>query len=167
MIKSEKFGVLTLFIIAALLSLGVNYLSPSGIALRGQWDKSIGVVTAKSKQDVVDADIEINNPLRVLQMIKGKEMISIDVRLKQAFDMGHLPDALSFPLSEFDDGLPQLLDLVKKDMAVLVYCSGVECSDSHTFAAKLLELNFTKVRVYPGGFQEWQEMGFEIEKNEG
>jgi rhodanese-related sulfurtransferase len=167
MIKTEKFGVFILLAVAAVVSLGVNYFSPSGIALVGQWDGSKGTVTAKSKQDTVDSDIEINNPLKVQQMIKNREVVLIDVRSGDAYDMGHLPGAFSFPLADFDQVLPQLLDLVKKDSAILVYCSGVECSDSHTFAAQLLALRFTQVRVYAGGFREWQEMGFETEKNEG
>ena len=167
MIKTEKLGVLLLLTLAALLSFGVNSFSPTGIALKGQWDRSKGVVMANSKQDIALADIEINNPLRVQQMIKNTEVVLMDVRPKDIYDMGHLPGAFSFPLEEFDEVLDRLLTLVKKDSVVLVYCSGVECTDSHTVAAQLLALNFKKVRVYAGGFREWQEMGYETEKNEG
>ena len=164
MIKTTRFGGLILLAVSLVISLGVNCFSPSGIALTGQWDRSKGVVTAKSKQDTVDIDIEVNNPLEVRQMIETREVVLLDVRSKDAYDMGHLPGAYSFPLADFDDDFPVLLDLVKKDSALLVYCSGVECPDSHTFATQLLALKFAKVRVYAGGFREWQEMGFETEK---
>ncbi len=153
-------------IVSLILSFGVNYFSPSGIALKGQWDRSKGVVGANSKQDVLHADIEINNPLEVRKMIQNREVVLLDVRSKDIYDKGHLPGALSYPLIDFDEVLLKLLDIVKKDTPILVYCSGVECSDSHTFATRLLALRFTQVRVYAGGFLEWQEMGFEIEKNE-
>jgi len=166
MIKTEKFGVLYLLILAAVLSVGVNSFSPAGILLQGQWDRSKGVVMAGAKQDIGHADIEINNPLRVLRMIKNSEVVLVDVRPKEIYDMGHLPGAFSFPLVEFDEVLERLLTLVKKDSAILVYCSGVECADSHTFAAQLMALNFKKVQVYAGGFREWQEMGYETQKNE-
>jgi len=166
MIKKDYYGVLILMVIAIVLSLGVNHFSSSGIALIGQWDGEKGVVTAKSKQDTVDSEIEINNPLRVRQMISNREVVVLDVRSKDAYDAGHLPGAFSFPLAEFDAVFPRLLDLVKKESAILVYCSGIDCSDSHTFAGQLLAFKFTQVRVYAGGFREWQEMGFEIEKNE-
>ncbi len=166
MIKTTSFGVFTLLTISLVLSLGVNYFSSSGIALRGQWDRSKGVVRAKSKQEALHADIEINNPLEVRKMIQSREVVLLDVRSKDIYDDGHLPGAFSFPLTNFDEVLPKLLNLVKKDTPILVYCSGVECSDSHTFATQLLALRFTQVRVYAGGFLEWQEMEFEIEKNE-
>ncbi len=166
MIKTTSFGVFTLLIVSLILSLGVNYFSSSGIALRGQWDRSKGVVRAKSKQDAFHVDIEINNPLEVRKMIQSREVVLLDVRSKDIYDDGHLPGAFSFPLMNFDEVLPKLLALVKKDTPILVYCSGVECSDSHTFATQLLALRFTQVRVYAGGFLEWQEMGFEIKKNE-
>ena len=165
MIKTTSFGVLLLSAFALIVSLGVNFFSPSGIALVGQWDRSKGVVRAKSKQDTVD--IEVNNPLLVRQMINNREVVLLDVRTKDEYDMGHLPGAFSFPLADFDLVFPRLLGLVKKDSAILVYCSGVECTDSHTFATQLLAFKYTKVRVYAGGFREWQEMGFETEKNEG
>lgn len=166
MIKTEKFGVFTLFTLAGLLSFGVNFFSSTGIALTGQWDRSKGVVMAQSKQDLGHVDIEINNPLRVRRMIKNSEVVLVDVRPKEIYDMGHLPGAFSFPLAAFDEGLDRLLTLVKKDSVILVYCSGVECTDSHTIAAQLMALNFKKVQVYAGGFREWQEMGYETEKNE-
>ncbi len=165
MIKTTSFGVFTLLVVSLVLSLGVNYFSSSGIALRGQWDRSKGVVRAKSK-DALHTDIEINNPLEVRNIIQSREVLLLDVRSKDIYDDGHLPGAFSFPLADFDEVLPKLLDLVKKDAPILVYCSGVECSDSHTFATQLLALRFTQVRVYAGGFLEWQEMEFEIEKNE-
>jgi len=167
MMKKTGTGIFYILIIAAVAAFGVNYFSPSGIALIGQWDRSRGVVTAKSKQDTVDIDMEVNNPLQVRRMIQAKKVVLLDVRSKDAYDMGHLPGAFSFPLENFDDELPLLLDLVKRDRSILVYCSGVECSDSHTFSSQLLALKFTKVQVYAGGFRQWQEMGFEVEKNEG
>jgi rhodanese-related sulfurtransferase len=165
MIKTEKFGVVYLVILAGLLAFGVNFFSPAGIVLKGQWDRSKGVVMAGSKHDIV-LDIEINNPLRVRQMIKDTKVVLLDVRPKEIYDMGHLPGAFSFPLAAFDEVLDRLLTLVKKDSTILVYCSGVECTDSHTFAAHLVALNFKKVQVYAGGFREWQEMGYETENNE-
>ena len=165
MIKTEKFGVVYLVILAGLLAFGVNFFSPAGIVLKGQWDRSKGVVMAGSKHDIV-LDIEINNPLRVLQMIKDTKVVLMDVRPREIYDMGHLPGAFSFPLAAFDEVLDRLLNLVKKDSNILVYCSGVECTDSHTVAAQLMFLNFKKVQVYAGGFREWQEMGYETEKNE-
>ncbi len=45
---------------------------------------------------------------------------------------------------------------------ILVYCAGVTCHDSHTFATRLVEMGFAHVTVYAGGFEEWEEMGFDV-----
>ena len=59
--------------LAILLSLAVataftvNFLSPKGIALFGDWDISQGVITPKSKDDVVAHELEIQSVLETQQ----------------------------------------------------------------------------------------------------
>lgn len=159
-------GVLGLLAAACCLAFAGNFFSTSGIALVGQWDTSFGVVTAMGKQDTVSREIEINNPLKVRQMVQAGNVPILDVRPRDIYDYGHLPGALSFPLAEFDESLKRLASRFKKNAYLLVYCSGFDCSDSHTFASRLISLGYTRVQVYAGGFGEWEEMGFEIEKNE-
>lgn len=141
-----------------------NYFSPAGIALFGQWETSKGVVTAHSKTNSVNASIEINNPKIIKQIIQKKERIVLDVRPREFYEEGHLPGALSFPLMEFDNIIEKLLKMTDKQSPILVYCSGFECTDSHDFAANLKDIRFTDVKVFSGGFRQWQEMGYEIEK---
>lgn len=152
------FSVITAFLF--------NHFSPHGIALFGQWETGKGVVTAHAKDKPIDMTIEINDPNTVLQIVQQKERVVLDVRHKDFYEMGHLPGALSFPLSDYDQYLDTFLKTMKKDTKLLVYCSGFDCETSHTFANRLVALNYTDVKVFPGGFGQWQEMGFEIEKND-
>ncbi len=156
-------GALLLLFSALVIAVAVNRVSPKGIEWVGQWDRGKGVVTARSKSGPVLAEAEVHNPLKVLKMVQSRSRILIDVRLKDIYDMGHLPGALSFPLHEFDQRKEEFFQKIKPHDPVLVYCSGVTCTDSHTFAARLRGLGFTNVKVYAGGFQEWEEMGFDIE----
>ena len=162
MILKDMQGMVVLGVFSLALALVVNYLSPNGIALIGQWDRTLGVVTAKSKQDVADPSIEINNPLKVRQLIQNGTATLVDVRVEAAFGEGHLPGAYSFPFYRFDEIQDQFVSQFNKDTQLLVYCSGVDCKDSHRFAARLKALSYKKVNVYAGGFREWQEMGFEV-----
>ncbi|MCG8566083.1 MAG: rhodanese-like domain-containing protein [Desulfobacterales bacterium] len=145
------------------LSLAVNHFSPVGIQWVGQWDTEQGVITARSKADAVLPEVEIDNPLEVRRIIRERQRLLIDVRLKDIYDQGHLPGALSFPLAEFDDNMGDFIKVASKDSPILLYCSGFTCSDSHTFAKRLREMGFTGVKVYGGGFEEWEEMGFDVE----
>ena len=45
------------------------------------------------------------------------------------------------------------------DKPVIVYCSGGECHDSRLVANALLTLGFGDVRVFAGGWEEWQAAG--------
>lgn len=164
MARKDVKGIFVLFVIALISAFLYNHLSPSGIALLGQWEPSQGVVTANSKIDSVNASIEINAIKTIEKIVQEQKSIIIDVRSRDTYDEGHLPNALSFPLVEFDERVSDILRIIKRESPVLVYCSSIECSDSHTFAERLILLKYANVNVFSGGFRQWQEMGYEIEK---
>ena len=166
MIKNEVFQIFFLLAISVFLAFFYNYFSPSGIALFGQWEKSKGVVSPNAKNEVIDNSIEINDPNLMKRIVEKKGEIILDVRNKDSYDEGHVPSALSFPLFEFDDVIEKLLELTVPVSPIVVYCSSIECSDSHTFAQRLNDMGFSNVKVYAGGYREWEEMGYEIENNE-
>ncbi len=163
---SDIKGCLLIVGMALCLAFGVNSISPSGIALFGQWDKEAGVIMAgSSRTDKVRAE-ELNNPLKVRRVIQEGNTILVDVRRTDIYDQGHIPGALSFPLHEFDAIVQEFENKIHKDDPVLIYCSGVTCVDSHDFAARLIQMGYLRVTVYAGGFTEWEEMEFEVENNE-
>ena len=166
MVKKDIIQIFVLFSISISLAFFYNYFSSSGIALFGQWEKSKGVVSPKAKDEIIDDSIEINDPHLMKKIVEKKDRIILDVRDKSSYDEGHIPGALSFPLYEFDDVIENLLELTTRVSLIVVYCSSIECSDSHTFAEQLNDMGFSNVRVYAGGYREWQEMRYEIENNE-
>jgi rhodanese-related sulfurtransferase len=166
MIAKDIQGSVILIFFAVATAFLYNWFSPFGIPLLGQWETGQGVVTANSKNSSVNASIEINSPKTVLDIVQKKHRIIIDVRPREAYDQGHLPSALSFPLMEVDQGIGQVLGSIKRQAPLLIYCSSFECTDSHTFAQQLIGLKYEDVRVFAGGFRQWQEQGYEIEKNE-
>jgi rhodanese-related sulfurtransferase len=158
-------GVLILVTISVILALFYNYFSVKGIALFGQWDTNMGVISAKAKNDTIQSSIEINDLDLIKQIISNKERIVLDVRAKEDYDHGHLPGAHSFPMEEFDDGIDLLFEIAKPDAPILVYCSSTECSQSHTFSNMIIEAGFSNVKVFVQGFRLWQEKGLKVEKN--
>lgn len=166
MTSKEIKGTFFLVFFAVTTAFFYNYFSVAGIALFGQWQTSSGVVNAISKADSPDVSIEINNPETIWQIIQKKERMILDVRPLEFYEEGHLPGALSFQLIEFDNVIGRLFEMTDQHSPLLIYCSGFECMDSHNFATNLKDMGFADVRVYPGGFRQWQEMGYNIEKNE-
>ncbi len=166
MIKKDFAGLIILLTFAIILSMVYNYFSPNGIAHFGQWEKQNGVISANAKNDFINPSIEINDLELVKQIVKNQERTILDVRSRQEFVHGHLPGAHSFPLEEFDDVIDALFELVKPDSPILVYCSSVECAQSHTFATMLKDLGFTDVKVYAQGFLQWLDNELEIETDD-
>ena len=158
-------GIILLFFISLTLSFSYNYISPSGIALIGNWDKTQGVVSANAKNSVVKRDREINSLIRMKEIVEENKALIIDVRLAETFKEGHIIHARSVPVSEFDDLIGNLYETVAMEQKIVVYCSGRECTDSHVFATKLSELGYMNALVFTGGFDEWAQGGGEVEKN--
>ncbi|MCP3873692.1 MAG: rhodanese-like domain-containing protein [Desulfobacteraceae bacterium] len=166
MVKNDLKGCFILIAVAVISAFLFNQFSPFGIAVFGQWETSKGVVSAGSKTQSLNASIEINHPDIIKQIVEKKQRIILDVRPTETYNQGHLPGALSFPLMDFDQMVEQLLTSIKKASPILVYCSSVECTDSHTFAERLKNMKYENVKVFSGGFRQWEEKGFNIEKNE-
>lgn len=64
--------------VSIVTALAVNYFSPAGIALVGQWDTSQGVVMAKAKNDIVIEGIEIGTVDEARQLFDSGEYIFVD-----------------------------------------------------------------------------------------
>jgi len=157
-------GLVFLLLFSVCTALLYNHFSASGIALFGQWDKSKGVVSAKSKDDVVDSSREINDVEIMKTILDQKGCLVVDVRSRDSYIEGHLPGALGLPLNEFDQIIGDFIEKTPAEAKIILYCSGRECTDSHTFAQRLNEFGYVNVSVFPGGVTEWQERGFLVEK---
>jgi rhodanese-related sulfurtransferase len=158
-------GIIILLTISFVLAFSYNYFSPSGIALIGHWDKTQGVVSANEKKSVVKRDREINNLTEMQAIVEKNSALIVDVRLKEIFKKGHIPGAKSVSLSEFDELIGNFYEIVPMERNIVVYCSGRECTDSHAFATKLSEVGYENVKVFTGGFIEWEQEGYIVEKN--
>ncbi|WP_320040368.1 rhodanese-like domain-containing protein [uncultured Desulfobacter sp.] len=160
--KQDIIGCVFLLSISVVLSFGINTVSPNGIALMGQWNPDQGVVMpGLNKSHAVDV-MQINDSFRVKQLVASGTVVVLDVRWPEIYDMGHIPGALNFPLADFEEEKKRLLSTITPEDEILVYCAGVTCHDSHTFATRLVEMGFAHVAVYAGGFAEWEEMGFDV-----
>ena len=85
-------------------------------------------------------------------------LIILDVRLKSAYDNGHLENAINIPLSQLDSRIDELLPY--NDTEIIVYCQ--TGGTSKTAAATLDSHNFTKVFDLRGGFNAWESAGYSI-----
>lgn len=83
-----------------------------------------------------------------------EDVMFIDARpYKTKYVKGHIPGAVSIPLTDFD----KKTDILPKNKAALLifYCGGLKCKLSHKAAKKAEKMGYTNVKVFAKGYPEW------------
>ena len=159
---AKELSILLCLSLAAAFSF--NYLSPKGIALIGNWDTSKGVVSARSKNDVVFHEFEIEAVETAKQIYDRGNAVFVDARTEEMFADGHIQGAISMPLGRFD----VYIDKFKRDHPlsafIVTYCSGRECDDSHKLAQHLFGEGYTNISIFIDGYPGWEEVGYPVGK---
>lgn len=155
MLKNDLLGLFFVTFLAMTAAMLTNYLSPTGIAWVGNWDKSRGVVSAQAKNQEVDHRIEINTFAEMKAVVDSQAALIIDVRAPDDYAAGHIPSAVSMPITALDRHAAWLFENVAPDRLIVCYCSSRECEYAHEFARHLKEMGYTRLKVYSGGFLEW------------
>ena len=87
-----------------------------------------------------------NEPLdrdALLARLRSDDVVLLDVRPEQEFAEGHLPEALSIPLSVLESRLGEL----PRDRTIVAYCRGPFCTLSAEAVRRLRELGFDARRT--------------------
>ena len=154
--------------LALLLSLSiitaftVNFLSPKGVALFGEWDTRKGVITAKSKDDIVVHQIEIDDVHKAKQIYDSGMSLFVDARSRDRYSAGHIKGAISLPVEEINGIIDQFISTYPPDTQIITYCSGRECDDSHWLAQFLRDAGYTNIRVFIDGYPGWTNNGYPV-----
>ncbi len=82
--------------------------------------------------------------------------VLIDARMQNDFKSGHIPGAVSLPVTAGLAERSQVLAGVPTGADVIVYCQSESCKWGEVVAADLVLRGYQRVKVYRGGFQEWQ-----------
>ena len=84
--------------ISATLAMVVNFLSPKGIALVGQWDTSKGVITASPTGPEGWKPEEIDSAARAKEILDNGNVLFVDARSPGNYADGHISGAESLPV---------------------------------------------------------------------
>lgn len=95
----------------------------------------------------------------LLKQARCGEVIVIDVRPADEYQVAHLPHARSMPLREIELRLAEL----PKDLDIVAYCRGPFCLLSDE-ALKLLSGKGYRVRKILDGVAEWEAAGMQLER---
>lgn len=96
-----------------------------------------------------------------------KSAVFLDARPPEEYKDGHIPGAALFYADDFDKFAPQVLpNLLDKNQEIICYCHGSTCELSITLAHRLMDLGYTNVKVFFGGWPQWKKAGYPINKGE-
>lgn len=93
-----------------------------------------------------------------------KSAAFVDARSPEEYEKGHIPGAYSLHAEEFETFAPQVLPFLRPDQEIIAYCSGTSCELSLHLAEKLQAAGYTNVKVFFGGFPEWEKAGYPVTK---
>jgi rhodanese-related sulfurtransferase len=98
----------------------------------------------------------------------SRAALILDARPEIFYRLGHIPSALSLPRDDFEQQYRARQSLLQshRDQVLVVYCSGGDCHDSQMVADALERLGYPHVRVFRGGWSDWQGAGLAEETNE-
>ena len=101
------------------------------------------------------------------QLYDADAVLFIDAREDWEYAEGHIPGALNLPYEQAINDPARLEQVDQAGKPIVTYCGGGTCEISISVAWELLGVGKTHIAVYLGGFPEWVEAGYPVEKAEG
>ena len=162
----QQIGLRVLGVIALAVCIGIafNGASPLGVRWAGQarGGRSDGHRYVPVPRDDPNGTKPSEMPPSITwaeakQLLDADLAVLVDARPRTAYDLEHIPGAVSLPEKEMMDKMPDFIAQYGRDMPLIVYCSDIRCATSEYFARKLRkDYDFTNVMYLEGGFAAWQ-----------
>ena len=90
----------------------------------------------------------------------------LDARTADLYREGHVPRALSAPAKDAETRLPSFFERLPLEGTLVIYCEGGDCQSSLSLAKRLSKAGFGDIRVFSGGWAEWEKAGLPVEKGD-
>jgi rhodanese-related sulfurtransferase len=147
-------GAVIITIVAALIGLGVNLVSPKGVPCIFTPPKEL--VLAGTKVPIVDEK-------QAYRFFREGDTKFVDAREEENFDDGHVKGALSLPAPRLEERLPVIESLLPKDGRIVLYCSGPDCRMAEEVGLFLAQLGYKRLYIMAAGLAAWKSAGFPVE----
>ena len=103
-------------------------------------------------------EMEAVGALGLMERLADESVVVLDVRPEEEYRAGHVPGALSVPVSS----LEAALQVLPKDKEIVAYCRGPYCVFSDE-AVTLLRARGYRASRLTEGFPEWRAAGLPVE----
>ncbi len=132
----------------------------------------INALRRVAQKNLAEVDRLVNTYLNVkddLEPVRVEELMArvrqgsvtvLDVRPREEYAAGHLPDAINIPVAE----LAKHLHTLEPSKEIVAYCRGPYCVLAYDAVARLRAEGFTARRL-KDGYPEWKQAGLPVEQS--
>lgn len=164
--KNILYGSFYLVIFGVVLGILYNSFFSKKIPLIGSWDNKI-VSDSISVPNSYDppSDPQAISLSQAQSLFQKEGILFIDSRLKEDFNLGHIPNSLNLPYEEFEEYFPLVKEKLLSYKQLVIYCDGTECETSLYLARILQDEGYENIKVFFGGILDWKKAGLPVEKS--
>ncbi len=99
----------------------------------------------------------------VIEIQQKKTALILDARSVDEFKAGRIPGSRNLPYYEMDAHQQAALEGLTAESPIVIYCEGIGCELSFFLGRELQTSGYTNIRIFYGGYPEWQQAGLPIE----
>ena len=149
------FRIFTVVLIALVVGIAVNQLHRNGI----QWR----VLILSIPMSGLDKDWNYVSTDSCFSVFLSGEAVFVDTRSRQDFEIDHVPGAISVPFFEFVNDIDRIEAWDKDDVTIL-YDLERYSKTARLMARQLVKEDFQNVSIMRGGYVEWLDRMYPVER---
>ena len=110
----------------------------------------------------------VNIPVEAAKQLFDEGVLFVDGRLPEEFQAGHIKGAVNIDYKIFKDKTKEekqeMMKDIKKEQMIVSYCGSDSCEISIDNAYEMAKAGYDDVKIYLGGYKEWNKLGYPVEK---
>lgn len=170
--------VFIILIASLIIGLIANAISSKGIPLIRDDSERFAIDTAKTdaanlkqqrgKLNKAGFYQPVNIPVEAAKQLFDEGVIFVDGRDPSEFQTGRIKGAVNIDYKIFKDKTKEekleMMKNIKKEQLIVSYCGSDSCEISIDNAYEMAKAGFDDVKIYLGGYKEWNNLGYPVEK---
>jgi len=142
----------------------IRQVVPNGIRWTGRWPTEHTSAREAYTLMAKEGDPGFIGLEEAARFQAKRTAVFLDARKKSDFEEARIQGARSLPYYEVDRYQEQALTGLSADSLIVIYCEGVGCELSFFLGRELQAAGYTEVRIFYGGFPEWNQAGLPMER---
>ncbi len=136
-------------------------ITVAGLACGLSWNSLSGKGFDLSQSVFVQAG-DVLVPAAEAKAWLDRGALFVDARPHDFWRMSRIPGAVSLPEENFDRAFAEAEPRLRRNLSIIVYCSGYGCESSHIIARQLRERGFPAV-ILDEGLPAWEDEGYALD----